>query len=66
MASRMTENITALRTRVFSGETLEDIIAIARREKITGRLIVDMQQGGASTVQIEERQKINNLTTGNK
>lgn len=50
------EKRTIMRARVFpAGANIEEVMAFLYRESFTGRLTVDMSQGGVCAVQAEDR-----------
>lgn len=54
-----------VRTRTFSGVPPEDVLLALKQERFTGRVTLDLSQGGCSTVQAEDRTNMPHLTGGN-
>ena len=60
--SVVAEKRSMVRTRTFTGQSVEDVCALMKRERLTGRIIIDMSQGGVSSVQAEDRRELSDLT----
>ena len=54
----VSEKRSLVRTRTFTGVPAEEILNLMRRESFTGRVVVDMSQGGVCAVQVEDRASV--------